>query len=763
MNRGLITWALLLVAPLIVSCLPFEPQNVEAFQWPDAISQPCGQLAAPNTEDIEISFDDGFSSRILLQAQTLIKSGSSRIPASARTPISFTARVQGDKTECHIGGSGRLSGDFSDHLGNGLEFGPTIHVVLETGSALNGANAFKLFTESSDKDFEESLVSNVLFAAAGIPSPTVRPVVVNLGEMTYRTLFQDVSADQFEIQGFRPGPVLEFNELPLWESGFNYNANGATFRLESEDFARSSREHEAMSLRALAVANASVRWPTASDPTGNAAPTLQDTSGRSPRLGLFAFLAIAGDGWHGLQLHNRKVIVDPLTTEILPVEYDVDAGFLRLSRLFSGLGLDVSETNPRLPGLVAREAENLGAVVPFDARLDDYYWAEVGTSLASLQTRGWLTADFSTDSLRSYITTVGSYVEELLPEISSPFSLSLPDELARVDQLSLDQLSLVRTLILEDRALVELADSGEIEVQTCWQAGRLQQVGDCWRESLRGNPLREFLQQRQEPLSIEDRTYPVWAEVMAGDAKDLVPLLGGRWSLGGIPGLFLTGEVALDVERIEDRTSVTIRLRSPDARVLFFDLELRDVEITVSSHGALLRKLPREHEVSVDGLTGCLSFLNVDFRDVWIRSEGGFCEDQVHIDSSKGSIRAIDLDFSLADGLDIDRSALDIDRLFVADARNDCVDLSHGTYKIGMAKLVNCGDKAISVGENSHVGILGGEIRSRVGVVAKDGSSVDFEGSLYVRASVACWGLYVKKPAYPPPMFLNRDQLKCSS
>ena len=45
----------------------------------------------------------------------------------------------------------------------------------------------------------------------------------------------------------------------------------------------------------------------------------------------------------------------------------------------------------------------------------------------------------------------------------------------------------------------------------------------------------------------------------------------------------------------------------------------------------------------------------------------------------------------------MDFSKIDIDKISVNNAGNDCIDLSSGKYKILSALLNSCGDKAISV------------------------------------------------------------------
>ena len=53
------------------------------------------------------------------------------------------------------------------------------------------------------------------------------------------------------------------------------------------------------------------------------------------------------------------------------------------------------------------------------------------------------------------------------------------------------------------------------------------------------------------------------------------------------------------------------------------------------------------------------------------------------------------------DAIDFDFSNLEIDYINVSNALNDCVDMSFGNYLIKNQLLQDCGDKAISVGENS--------------------------------------------------------------
>ena len=75
------------------------------------------------------------------------------------------------------------------------------------------------------------------------------------------------------------------------------------------------------------------------------------------------------------------------------------------------------------------------------------------------------------------------------------------------------------------------------------------------------------------------------------------------------------------------------------------------------------------------------------------------------------------------DGLDIDFSDVQIDKINIFSSGNDCVDFSSGNYKLNKLNLANCGDKALSVGEKSFL-ILNEIVaeNSNIGIASKDSS-----------------------------------------
>jgi hypothetical protein len=123
------------------------------------------------------------------------------------------------------------------------------------------------------------------------------------------------------------------------------------------------------------------------------------------------------------------------------------------------------------------------------------------------------------------------------------------------------------------------------------------------------------------------------------------------------------------------------------------------------------------------GMTGCLNFYNIYFKETSLKASNGNCEDAINIVNSNGNLNLIDITNAKADAVDIDFSQIEITKVKVTNAGNDCFDVSGGEYKLNNIDIYNCGDKGISVGEKSN--LFSGKFNlynSNIGVSSKDSS-----------------------------------------
>ena len=107
----------------------------------------------------------------------------------------------------------------------------------------------------------------------------------------------------------------------------------------------------------------------------------------------------------------------------------------------------------------------------------------------------------------------------------------------------------------------------------------------------------------------------------------------------------------------------------------------------------------------------------------------------------------------------MDFSNLKFKNIKIKSAKNDCVDVSYGNYKIEKFYSENCGDKALSVGEKSDLHL--NEIfsnNSKVGIASKDSSTVHIKTQIFTQSILVC--LLTKKQEFEGGI-INFKNMNC--
>ena len=98
-----------------------------------------------------------------------------------------------------------------------------------------------------------------------------------------------------------------------------------------------------------------------------------------------------------------------------------------------------------------------------------------------------------------------------------------------------------------------------------------------------------------------------------------------------------------------------------------------------------------------------MSLINTSVKNLSINVSNSTCEDAVNFINSSGVLNTVFINDSISDALDVDFSDLKFKEIKIKSAKNDCVDVSYGNYKIEKLYSEKCGDKALSVGEKSDL------------------------------------------------------------
>ena len=198
------------------------------------------------------------------------------------------------------------------------------------------------------------------------------------------------------------------------------------------------------------------------------------------------------------------------------------------------------------------------------------------------------------------------------------------------------------------------------------------------------------------------------------------------------------------IEINPDLKEIAIDYNSKKGRVIFLKSNLDSWKILMNNKA----NNDKDDILYTKKITGCLTIIDSEIKDLEIKANNFFCEDTLNIIRSKGTINKINIKNSFSDALDLDFSNISIASLEISSSGNDCADFSFGDYNIKKAKISKCGDKAISVGEKSSLSIenLNAEY-SNIGLASKDSSKVKLQ-NVYLNNVETCLAAYNKKQEF---------------
>ena len=215
----------------------------------------------------------------------------------------------------------------------------------------------------------------------------------------------------------------------------------------------------------------------------------------------------------------------------------------------------------------------------------------------------------------------------------------------------------------------------------------------------------------------------------------------------------------IDINYDKENDVLNIFQKKEGSRIFFKNGSLKNITINfISNHsdGELV-----DFPIDNFGNTGCITFIGIEFINVRLSSKNSNCEDAINIINSRGKIKYIDIKDSISDGLDIDFSQISIDKVFISNSKNDCADFSMGKYNINEIITEYCGDKSISVGENSM--FIAKKVYSKfsdIGLATKDSSysAVDF---IDIQKTKYCIAAYNKKQEFTGGK-IEVNQINCT-
>ena len=166
-----------------------------------------------------------------------------------------------------------------------------------------------------------------------------------------------------------------------------------------------------------------------------------------------------------------------------------------------------------------------------------------------------------------------------------------------------------------------------------------------------------------------------------------------------------------------NKKKIFIVKQNKDSNLIFKGGSFIDWEIFFEDRSKYAPKFIND----INGMTGCLNFLDITVKNLKINTSGSKCEDSINFIRVNGNIDKLNISESKFDGFDADFSKLKINNIEIFKSGNDCIDFSYGEYELINVKLSGCGDKGVSIGEKSNVKLKKLVVENaNVGVATKD-------------------------------------------
>ena len=204
--------------------------------------------------------------------------------------------------------------------------------------------------------------------------------------------------------------------------------------------------------------------------------------------------------------------------------------------------------------------------------------------------------------------------------------------------------------------------------------------------------------------------------------------------------------------------------KSNNSKVFFMGGKLEDLSINIYGPNNLnLNQVSSKLEsINANGLTGCLSLIDVKVKNIKLVGKNSTCEDSINLINITGEIKSVNIENAISDGLDVDFSEIRIEEVKIKNAKNDCSDFSYGKYNINNMHAEYCGDKSVSVGEQSILELnLIDASNSIIGIASKDSSNTKIQSAVLKDVDI-CLSAYNKKQEFYGG-YIDVFKLDCSN
>ena len=662
----------------------------------------------------------------------------------------YLRNINGNRIDCKFKVRLRPHGDQKDHReGNYL---PSLQVKLINANIF-GITDFLLLRPKQRGYYNEIFVSS-LFRNIGLLAPRSSMVSINFNNQKYEFVFQEKIRKEFiEFSGFKEGPIIEGDERFVFNQG---DVPFVNHRISNKNYPKRNRENEYNSEYSLSVLN----HYGASHSNKIHRNWLIDYFLLSKlinrndfvNLDLFDALMFATDSLAGLSIQDRRFYFNTTNKKFYPIFYDGIPNLISKSKKFIPKKINfqnlknidktyISFTKPSMfegkvsPSAKAGAKKALNLLDNLDLEKFEKELFRLGVSFDNGE-----------------INKIVNGVKLRLIEIDK-FD---KNKIFNFNQQNDNFFNNYFTKRYKDEKILFYSDNSNqyklcnINYKNC-----------------------ELIDQNsfdKSKLFSQETKYKNKRVIFIG--KKLTQNILDGWYFYNNESrykvkkfsdfnLFYSDGISFETDEIHNKI-IKIKKKLPESRVLIINQQIENWTFIFDDNTQNLKFPQNSILKDKNGNTGCITFYETKLIDVKFILSNSKCEDGINFVKSSGTINSINIVESISDAVDFDFSFLEIEKIDISNSRNDCVDFSFGKYQINYLNLEYCGDKAISLGENSNLNIGTANVKfSNIGIASKDSSygiidDYNFKNIQY------CFAAYNKKQEFSGS-FLNIKNGECKN
>ncbi len=669
-----------------------------------------------------------------------------------------------DDTKCIFSGRIRHSGDAKDHIAlhdNSILQSLDIH--LNNGN-IRGITRFKLFKPDTRGVLEDVIIQSELLRSLNYLAPRSIKVETRINQAVSVMLFQEKAAKELlEFNNRREGPILEgdqkfffklvenipSNQLSNWDVGMpilrSKSIKTMLAKQTNAEIINKSEVHKEISYNSLSNLNLIYLYYSNKFQDDKNNFQFFDYDLDNQLLGFFDYKNIlklnvynllmqSTNSQHALSSSNRKFYWNSIENYFEPINYDSNPDI-------DGFSPSTTTVIYRLP-----MSENF-----FEA------FSELEKKLNTLDIKELLkeTNNSGLNLSEKYLDIKINKIIINLNKLKANY-INIKDK----ELIEHNKFKPINSILTKFNDTLNEIDPNVYLVKHNSKNGQLQRckiyLNECTDYVFSKENLSNLL---EGELIIDDKVYQYLGRNL--NFKNIIKQ--NKYNELKIKNSTIFFDNGVDIKISQNEDIVDVYQNKIDSRLYIIGGVLEN--LTINYYGKKITedstKNLKNFPINISGLTGCLSLVNLEVRNISINASNSSCEDSLNLINVKGRLKDINIKNSLSDGLDIDFSELSIENINVSSSKNDCVDFSAGIYELKYLNLSNCGDKALSVGEKSFLTldkIIAED--TNIGIASKDSSIVKLKSANFKKLKT-CVAAYNKKQEFNGG-FIEIENMECN-